>query len=219
MAFSSEWEQRYKENTQMSVWPWSDLISYVMRYVRPANKQVKVLELGCGAGANIPFFVEKRFKYYGIDGSKTIVNNLMERFPKLKKNLIACDFTSDIPFDGGFDLVVDRSSLTHSTTEGIKHCLDMIYEKMKDDAIYIGIDWFSTVHQDFLMNVKKIDKYTRAGYTTGQFANIGQVHFSNKSHLLKLFKNFEITVLEHKVITSEIPIKKKFAAWNFVAKK
>ena len=219
MTFSSKWEQRYKENTQMSIWPWSDLVSYVMRYVQPANEQIKILELGCGAGANIPFFINRNFSYYGIDGSKTIVNKLKERFPKLKANLAVCDFTEYIPFDEKFDLVVDRSSLTHSTTAGIKQCLDMVYRKMKNNSRYIGIDWFSTSHQDFSMKVRKVDRYTRTGFTTGQFANVGQVHFSNKSHLQKLFNRFEIVVLEHKVITSEIPIKKKFAVWNFVAKK
>jgi SAM-dependent methyltransferase len=219
MTFSSEWEQRYKEKTHMSVWPWSDLVSYVMRYVQPTNNQIKVLEIGCGAGANIPFFLAQRFKYYGIDGSQTIVNKLKRRFPRIKGNLISGDFTRQIPFDEEFDLVVDRSSLTHDTTEGIKHCLDLVHEKMKDNAKYIGIDWFSTDHQDFSVNVKKIDRYTRTGYTTGQFANIGLVHFSNKSHLLKLFEKFEIMVLEHKVVVSEVPRKKKFATWNFVAKK
>ena len=56
MNFSKEWEERYRENTHLSVWPWSNLISYVMRYARPENKDFSVLELGCGAGANIPFF-------------------------------------------------------------------------------------------------------------------------------------------------------------------
>ena len=219
MTFSSEWEQRYKENTHMSVWPWSDLVSHVMRYVNPMNKQIKVLELGCGAGANIPFFLTQRFKYYGIDGSETIVNKLKRKFPKIKENLMSGDFTRQIPFDEEFDLVVDRSSLTHDTTEGIKHCLDLVHKKMKVDAKYIGIDWFSTIHQDFSLNVKKVDRYTRTGYTAGQFADVGLVHFSNKSHLLKLFEKFEIIVLEHKVVVSEIPRKKKFAAWNFVAKK
>lgn len=29
MGFNSEWEQRYAENTHMSVWPWSDVVSLV----------------------------------------------------------------------------------------------------------------------------------------------------------------------------------------------
>ena len=54
MGFSAEWEKQYQKNQQMSIWPWSDLISYVMRYTK-INASYKVLEIGCGAGANIPF--------------------------------------------------------------------------------------------------------------------------------------------------------------------
>ena len=219
MTFSSEWDERYRSNTQMSIWPFSDLVSYVIRYAKPAEKQIKILELGCGAGANIPFFLAQGFKYYGIDGSNAIINKLKKSFPKIKNNLVAGDFTRQIQFEEKFDLVVDRSSLTHNTTDGIKNCLELVYDKMKKNSTYIGIDWFSTEHQDYSNFVKKLDMYSRTKYSKGQFANVGTVHFTNKLHLLKLFKKFEISVLEHKVVTKEIPEKEKFAAWNFVARK
>ena len=53
MSFSNEWENRYKAKTHLSIWPWSDLVSLVMRH-KPIKENFKVLELGCGAGANIP---------------------------------------------------------------------------------------------------------------------------------------------------------------------
>ena len=217
MVFPKEWDRRYRQHSDMSVWPWSDVVSYVMRHVH-SQKKLCVLEIGCGAGANIPFLLSLGYKYYGIEGSPTIVAKLKKRFPSIKKNIVAGDFTSEIPFDKKFDLVIDRSSLTHNTTEGIKRCLDLIYEKMKDDAKYIGIDWFSTSHQDYSKGIR-VDKHTRTGYTTGQFANVGTVHFSNKSHLTKLFEKFEILALEHKTVVSEIPERKKFAVWNFIVRK
>ena len=203
----------------MSIWPWSDLVSYVMRYAKPAGKQTKILELGCGAGANIPFFLEQGFKYYGIEGSNTIINKLKRKFPKIKNNLIADDFTKQIQFKEKFDLVVDRAALTHNNTDGIKNCLELVYDKMKKNSMYIGIDWFSTKHHDYSNFVKKLDTYSRTGYSNGSFVNVGTVNFTNKPQLLKLFNNFEILVLEHKVTTKEIPEKKISAAWNFVARK
>ena len=219
MTFSLKWDERYRSNTQMSIWPWSDLVSYVIRYTNSTRKKMRVLELGCGAGANIPFFLEQGFKYYGIEGSNTIINKLKESFPKIENNLVAGDFTKQIQFEEKFDLVVDRASLTHNNTDGIKNCLELVYDKMKKNSMYIGIDWYSTEHYNYSNFVKKLDMYSRTEYSKGQFANVGTVHFTNKSHLLKLFKKFEILVLEHKVITKEIPKKNKFATWNFVARK
>ena len=51
-----EWEQTYKNGKQLSVWPWTKLISLVKRHT-DIKQSMRVLELGCGVGANIPFFV------------------------------------------------------------------------------------------------------------------------------------------------------------------
>ena len=219
MTFSLKWDERYRSNTQMSIWPWSDLVSYVIRYTNSTRKKMRVLELGCGAGANIPFFLEQGFKYYGIEGSNTMINKLKKKFPKIKNNFAVGDFTKELVFDRKFDLIIDRGSLTHNSTKSIKNCINLAYDKMSNNSIYIGIDWFSTKHDEFKKNVKKIDRYTRTDFKKGQFAHVGPVHFSNKSHILKLFGKFEIIILEQKTVVTEIPIKKNFATWNFIAKK
>ena len=97
MVISSEWDERYKDNTHMSIWPWSDLVSYVMRYAK-SKKKISVLELGCGAGANIPFFLALGYEYYGIEGSSTIISKLKKRFPNIKKNLFfSLDIIVELP--------------------------------------------------------------------------------------------------------------------------
>ena len=82
------WEEIYASGQHYSVWPWSELVSLIMRHAIPKfGKKFRVLELGCGAGANIPFFRYLEADYFGIDISPTIIENLRERFPELKGNL------------------------------------------------------------------------------------------------------------------------------------
>lgn len=220
MTFSKEWDERYRVNTNLSTWPWSDLVSYVMRYARPSGPEYSVLEIGCGAGANIPFFIKLGVRYYAIEGSPYIVRKLQAEFPELEKNIVTGDFTEVIPFSEEFDLVVDRSSLTHNTTSAIKRCLALVYEKLKPGGKFIGIDWFSTLHSDYDAGIDDGDSYTRKDYTTGQFAEVGRVHFSDKAHIAELFENFHLDILEHKVIKRELPESDHvFATWNFVARK
>ena len=219
MTFSKEWDNRYKENTNMSIWPWSDLIGYVKRYVR-LSKNSRVLELGCGAGANIPFFLSLGVKYYSIEGSATMVNKLKKKFPNLQENIVVGDFTQNIPFSKSFDLVIDRGSLTHNTTKGIIECLDNVNQKLKVRGKYIGIDWFSTSHSSYKKGGKMVDAFTRNRFQKGQFQNVGNVHFSDKAHLQDLFKSFEFLVLEHKIIKKELLSDEEIlASWNFVAQK
>jgi phospholipid N-methyltransferase len=220
MNFSTEWDERYRGLSRFSVWPWSDLVGYVMRYARPTGPHFKVLELGCAAGANVPFFLSLGVDYYGIEGSPTVVEQLLERFPTLKEKICAGDFTENIPFLGEFDLIVDRSSLTHNSETAIKACLDKVHSKLRQGGKFIGIDWFSTAHSEFSKGVAAEDTFTRTDYQDGAFAGVGRVHFSDKTHLHELFDNFDISVLEHKTVRREIPDGDwHFASWNFVAEK
>lgn len=220
MVFSDEWEGVYQRGAQNSVWPWSDLVSFVMRYAPSTGQSVKVLELGCGAGANIPFFESLDVQYFGIEGSPSVVERLRERFPSMLDRIVVGDFTLGIPFDAAFDLVVDRSSITHNTTADIVRCLDSVYRCLRSGGIFIGIDWFSTSHSAYLKEVEIVDSFTRSGYRDGPFADVGRVHFSDEEHLVDLFRRFEPVALEQKTIRHCIPRDEEtFAAWNLAVRK
>ncbi|MNI75211.1 hypothetical protein D3C73_1313430 [compost metagenome] len=65
-----------------------------------------------------------------------------------------------------------------------------------------------------------VDDYTRKDIKDGHLSNTGKVHFSDRIHLLELFKELEITQLEHKVFKQEIPYTDfTIASWNLVAEK
>jgi hypothetical protein len=53
-GFSRERGDRYQANEHLSIWLRSDLVNLMMTYARPTGHEFRVLELGCGAGANIP---------------------------------------------------------------------------------------------------------------------------------------------------------------------
>jgi len=144
MGFSNEWNDSYKKKHHMSIWPWNDLVSIVMRCALPTGSDFLILELGVGAGANIPFFKYLDCTYYAIEGSIIITENLKEKYPELKENIVCADFTKEIPFSEKFDLIVDRAAVTHNTTEAIEKTIKNIANQLKPEGKFIGIDWFST---------------------------------------------------------------------------
>ena len=221
-AFSPQWERAYRRGGQNSTWPWSDLVSYVMRYARPAGPGARVLELGCGAGANIPFFLELGADYSGTDGSASVVERVRERFASAPNLRIACcDFTAEIPFAGPFDLVVDRSSLTHNGTSAIRRCLGRVHALMRPGAAFIGIDWFSTASADFEAGSELEDRYTRR-FDAGRFEELGTVHFSDEAHLRGLFSGagFRLLRLEHKECNTMVPVgEPRLSFWHMLASK
>ncbi|MBF0159203.1 MAG: class I SAM-dependent methyltransferase, partial [Magnetococcales bacterium] len=112
--------------------------------IATGGKELRVLEIGCGAGANVPFFEHFSVDYYGVDGSEAVVEQLRSRFPAWQDRFAAADFTATIPFAGPFDMIVDRSSMTHNSEQDIRHGLTLMHHQMKTGGVYYGINWFST---------------------------------------------------------------------------
>lgn len=220
--FSKEWDNCYRNETQISIWPWSDMVSLVHRHCKSIIETGtgRVLELGCGAGANIPLFLALGLDYKAIEGSPTIVAQLHQRYPELANNIRVGDFTTDETFDGAFDLVIDRAAVTHNSTESIRNALQYSFDILRPGGIFIGSDWFSTKHADYSGGEMAADEYTRKNYKKGQFVGVGDVHFSDESHIRNLFSKFEILFLEEKLTQRYEPKDKhQFASWNIVAKR
>jgi len=218
MSFSNEWDDKYKANTHFSKWPWSDLVSLVMRH-RPQKRNFRVLELGCGAGANIPFFVSLEAEYFAVEGSSTIVENLHNRFPQLQNNISVGDFTESLP-DLEFDLIVDRASLTCNHEASIMKCLDICHDRLALNGKFIGVDWFSTQHSDYSKGTQAEDVWTRRDMFGSGFEGTGRAHFSDQNHLLELFKAFKVVNLSHSVVSEKIPsLDCCLATWKFVMEK
>jgi SAM-dependent methyltransferase len=219
-GFDPNWEEQYAENTHLSIWPWSDVVSYINRYLKPKEDYNKILELGCGAGANIPLFLSRHMEYHAIEGSETITTRLQTKFPNIAKKIVCGDFTKSIPFNFLFDVVLDRASLTHNDTKSIERCLEILKSKIRKNGVFIGIDWFSNRHPDSQKGVV-VDKNTRRDLSSRQFKGLGNVHFEDQEHLIKMFTKFEfeVIVLEHKENTMLVGSEQiSTSQFNFVAK-
>lgn len=220
MTFSQEWDERYRQGTHLSIWPWTDLVSLVLRTLRPIQGTEAVLELGCGAGANIPFFRKLGVHYQAIEGSETMVAELERQYPELRGSIHCGDFTQALPGDHDFDLIVDRAALTHNTTAAIRQCLGHVLGALKPGGRFVGIDWFATEHSEASRGQLAEDEYTRTGYDDGPFAGVGRVHYSDRAHLEDLFQEFELEGLDKKIHTREHPSPPWVqATWNFIARK
>lgn len=220
MSFSTEWDQIYAEGRQMTRWPWSDLISLTFRHVE-RRSDMRVLELGCGAGANIPFFRSLGMSYHAFEGSPLIVRKLREENKDFAENISAFDFCLPWSYkDGSFDLVVDRAAVTHNDSESIRRVLSEVWRCLKPGGHFIGVDWFSIHHSSALLGQAAGEQATRAQIPTGQFAGVGKVHFSSEDSLRDLFGRFEIIALEEKTVRTIAPAGTPlFASWNIVARK
>lgn len=221
MGFSEEWDRIYRAGQQLSVWPWSNVVSYVSRLIK-RTKIERVLELGCGAGANIPFFLSKGIDYYAMEGSEYEVKSLKERFPELSDHILCGDFTRSIPFETSFDLILDRAAISHNSLVDIQKTIEMASKLLRTGGIFLSLDWQSVRGKIFADNkyeYSEVDAHTRI-YTSGDFENMGKIHFFDFEEIQDLFAGYRLTEALEKSEQSYISSDSgNIVQWEIVAEK
>ena len=163
-------------------------------YITEADR---ILELGAGVGINIPDIAHFG-RYYAIEGSAYAVSVMHQKFPNLRDRIVCHDFTKGIPFENGFDAIVERASIAHNDLAGIVRAVDNVYDALKPGGIFVSSDWFSVRHSEFIRGHNTEDICTHTDYTDGQFAGVGNVHFSSEAELLHIFKRFDRLFLQER---------------------
>jgi SAM-dependent methyltransferase len=116
-SFDPIWQDSiYGQGQQLNRYPFDIVVSFIYRhYPRDKSRSdVKILEVGCGAGNNLWFAAREGFQVAGIDGSPNAITYAKRRFAEegLTGDFRVGDFTQ-LPFDSDcYDLVIDRGSIT-----------------------------------------------------------------------------------------------------------
>jgi 2-polyprenyl-3-methyl-5-hydroxy-6-metoxy-1,4-benzoquinol methylase len=110
MAWDIGWDEIFKEH-EWGRYPPEELIRFVSRNFLhyPNHEMIKILEVGCGPGANIWFLSREGYSAIGIDGSKVAIDIAMKRLKTegLTAEIRVGDVTH-IPYQNDFfDAVID----------------------------------------------------------------------------------------------------------------
>lgn len=218
MAFSKDWDSTYKNKQHLSRWPWTEMVSRVFTYCPIQKKGFRILELGCGVGANIPLFLSLGADYHAIEGSPTAIADILTRFPQLKEKVVRGDFTREVPFQEKFDVVIDRAALTHNESADIKRALQLAHAALVPGGVYIGVDWYSSAN-DYAKRGRPVatDSSTRIDFEEGPYQGIGNMRFSTKEEMRSFFQNFNILELTHSTSnTMQSDSGPTLASWHIV---
>ena len=144
------WEKVFSENP-WGKYPGESLIRFVARnFYNSHRPDVKLLEVGCGPGANIWSMAKERFSAYGIDGSVTAIDQAKKRLSD--ENLSAELSVGDIIYlpypDDFFEAVIDSECIyannlqnSHKILDEVKRVLKpggLFYSRSLSDKVYLG---------------------------------------------------------------------------------
>jgi len=161
------------------------------------QKVKRVLDLGCGAGRNLVYLLEKGFDVYGIDCAPKGLEIIKERLKKEKRkySLKLGNVFNNLPYeDNFFDAVISVQVLQHGKINEIKKAIKEIKRILKPRGLIFitlcGRISNGKVRDYLIKTAKKIAPRT---YVPTMGNEKGLTHFVyNKKVIKKHYNNFKI---------------------------
>ena len=199
MSWNPIWEEIFSSQ-EWGKYPGEPLIRFVAKNFYKLNRsEVKILELGCGPGANLWFCAREGFNVFGIDGSKKAIEICIRRLDQEVsgwKGEIVSGSVTNLPFkDLFFDAVIDNQCISCLDFDNAMKAYDETNRVLKKNGKLFLRTFASGSHGD--QTGKKISKdtwLTEEGRTSGK----GPIRFTKYEDLEVLLprEKFKIQSIE-----------------------
>ena len=220
--WNSGWNNVFKNN-KWGKYPGEELVRFIARkyYQVPNRKDIKILELGCGTGANIWFMAREGFSVTGIDGSAVALEIAEKRMQrnKLDVKLTQGDIMM-LPFDDeSFDCIIDVECLYANSLEDSKIILNEVYRVLKKGGWFYS-KTFSTGMSGEETAVKLDgERFTYVEMPDGPLRNdYGIIRLTDENEILKLYSNFSNLQYDY-IIRSDSDREKYIKEWIISVRK
>ena len=190
-TWNPQWESILR-NKEWGKYPAEHVIRFVARnfYGATDRSKIRLLEIGCGPGANVWFMAREGFTVSAIDGSSTAIEKASQRLSSegLAGDLRIGDFVQ-LPWpDDTFDGVVENVSLYTNPWIGIQRALAEVRRVLKSGAPFLSS--FFTDRTWGYGDGEMIELDGFANIRSGPTANSGFCLFLKRSRVPELFCDF-----------------------------
>jgi len=202
MSWDPTWERVFRSR-EWGRYPPEELIRFVARnyYAVPNRQDVRLLELGCGPGANIWYLAREGFTVHGVDASETAISKARERLAgeSLEASLAAGDIArlSNLYSDIHFDAIIDVTCLQCNRAGAVKRIVDQAFDLLKEHGRFFGImlaegsyGWGTGT---------EVEPGTLVDINEGPLKGAGLNHFFTLAELGELFRRFAGVRIEYSV--------------------
>ena len=193
MSWDPTWEEVFRAR-DWGQYPPEELIRFVARHFYSVSdrRQVKILEIGCGPGANIWYLAREGFDAYGIDGSETAIVKAERRLQEegLKAHLQVGDiiFLHDFYPALRFDGVIDVACLQHNRIHSVQTILDQVLTILKPNGKLFSMMVAAGSFGDGLG--KEVEPGTFVDTREGPLHGMGLCHLFTLEEVQRLFGRF-----------------------------
>ena len=217
------WQDIYLRGEQLNRYPYDFIVSQFLNFKANNKKEtLKVLDLGCGAGNHSIFCAENGAQVYAVDFSNAALSELNKRAQSLGlEELIT---TAKVDFENfniegsGFDFIIDRLSVSHTSQKYAKEVYEHVYSLLNKEGRVASV-LFSTGHSHKNYGDFDHDEFVWKNFTGGIFEKLQTASFYDKSEVSYLFENYRLLSLLLETQTDFLNAENNFEVWNIVAEK
>lgn len=220
------WEEIYAQG-KMPLAPWSHVVSFLFHHVPAKPRQeVRILEVGCGSGANLFFAAQMGFSVTGLDFSPSAIEFIKKRFASanLQGDFYVAD-ARELPLSSNrFDIVLDRQALTTLPDADVALAVEEVWR-----VLLPGGKFFFNVCSSRSSGAAaghNADMRVLGGYRDhmleGPIVGAGSVNFFSDSDIQRVLSpgKFCITQLQHtEAVDMKSPLREMHADWRVIAEK
>jgi ubiquinone/menaquinone biosynthesis C-methylase UbiE len=196
------YDENYHRHELQRHYPNEQLVRFISRTFSEVNdrSKIKILEIGCGSGANTWFLCNEGFDVFSIDISEEGIKLTKECLLKWNKkaNITKANML-DLPFeDNYFDCVIDIFSSNCLTNTEFDVFINKIYKILKKEGTYFS--YTPSKKSDAYINylpATKIDSNTLNGIyrqTSPFFGNYYSFRFEDPYELKSKLENAKLNV-------------------------
>ncbi len=165
-------------------YPSEHVIRFVARnYYNRVRNEVKILDFGCGTGANTWFLAREGFDTYAFDISESAISKLNDRMKNegLKVNAICSDGMS-LPYEEkSFDAIIDNVSIFSNPMKDIKKMYEKCFQLLIRGGKLMTVV-FSKETTGYGTGIE-IEPGSYEGIQKGPIQSLGIRHFFNQEEL------------------------------------
>lgn len=217
--YTRHWDEKFSSRP-WGRYPPEDLVRFMGRNFRNADKEaVRVLEVGCGPGANIWFLHREGFAVHGIDVSRSAIEIANKRLVVENAGMFCSpadlrvgNFDA-LPWeDRQFDVVVDIFALYANLTNVISQTLDEIARVLKPGGLVYSKLWGTNTTgfgEGMELEPGTFDEIPR-----GPCANMGVSHFFTRDEIDALFARHFRTIAINVIERSDVRVNQRIEEFH-----
>lgn len=198
LSWDKKWQSVFTEN-EWGKYPAESVIRFMAKNFYKKNRsEIKVLEVGCGTGANIWYLLRERFDAYGIDGSSVAIDRAKERLKE--ENLVSKLISGDIinlPYeDNFFDAVIDNECIYCNNLENTATILKEVKRVLKPHGKFYSRTFTDKLFVGGELDHTKVSSLEYSEINVGPLAGKGFSRLTSKENILNVYGSFNILSID-----------------------